>query len=632
MDLFSFASDVKSLDQIGVQFDEDSLRDTSSNDMLLFGGLDAQTHDSTEDTEGTSTPPDAPQREELMPTDTITSYHGQQNALGTTFSGHPVDIVRFRSCINSNVPRNKQQLATFPPEQNGPFSADILTVIFLYIDAQSAGDILQVSTTCKLWRFYSNFSPHWTYFRRLYWKEHKLDIPKYIRKAVVKPKVVTREEYILERQKVEDCKRIDRLLSTAKHIRWCLAIAIMVGVMITSNLVFAYFLGFLRTALRSDVNLAITTLVLMVVLTFIEVVVVISPLGRMSSPSSARDGSLRILSWCALLFTVSVLFGVITALAFTRVQAEGHVLERPTMDFTMNAECTTYSGNNEPSFAFLPALLTDLRWRPITTDATGETFEYYCLRLDSTKQCYALLFFDPEYESDVFNNATALELYKNVGSTTAFGFDPFVGGKPIDTWCAYSNRTQVIAVTDIIYAKVKAERDALYPTAVWLDSSQRPTAFYNYSFRCSSKINREKTENPQGSTSMWYEHSPPWSQYYVPLLSDTQQVRATFTKVHRHFLLYVYACYGITAGLWGLMFLGQAIFRHSAATILGTTTIVMLVAMNPISLLVSGILCVHVTDGVFMCSASSGGAMIGGGVAMIFMLATIYVSAAGYAK
>ncbi|EPY31226.1 hypothetical protein STCU_03560, partial [Strigomonas culicis] len=297
----------------------------------------------------------------------------------------------------------------------------------------------------------------------------------------MKPKVVTREEYVQERQKVEDCKRTDRLLATAKHVRWCLAISIMVGVMITSNLVFACFLGFLRTALRSDVNLAITTLVLMVVITFIEVIVVISPLGRMSSPSSARDGSLRILSWCALLFTTSLLFGVITALAFTRVQAEAHVLSRPSMDFTMNRECTAYQGSSDPSFAFLPALLTDLRWRPITTDETGETFQYYCLRRDSTKMCYVLLFFDPYYESDVFNNATALQLYKDVGSTTALGFKPFVVGGPIDTWCASSNRTQVLAVSDALYAEVKAERDTLYPDAVWLNSSGRPNTFHNYS-------------------------------------------------------------------------------------------------------------------------------------------------------
>lgn len=520
-----------------------------------------------------------------------------------------------------------------PPAQTGPFTADLFCIILLFIDVSSPRDIIEIGQCSRFWRYYANLAPHWTYFRRTALSKVNVDLPDHIRSVVAKPKVVTREEYIVERRKVEECRRRERWLNVARHCRWCLATAIMVGVMITANFVVAYFLGFLRTALRSDVNLSITTFVLMAVMTLLEVTVVIIPLGGVSSPSN-KDGMIRILSWGLVMIAVSTVFGTITALAFTRVQAEGHVLDGPTLDLSMTAECTVYLSKSWPSFALLPAVLHDLRWRPLTMDPTETELLPYCLKesdddKNTTQQCYVFLFFDATYNSTVFHNSTVWREKRDVGTRSAFGFDPIMAGRPTaGMWCAEASEPQVVALTTVMYNTVRAERDAAYPTeADWLDASRRPTSFGQISYRCSSDINREKTEDPAHSAELWFKYSTAWTKHYIPLLTYYQQIRSTFQTTHDHFLRYAYTCHIIVGALWGVQLLAQCILRHAAIGVLGMTTACTLLLLNPLTVILTGALCVHVNDSYFMCSAASGGSLIGGGVGMLFLLITVYVSA-----
>lgn len=568
-----------------------------------------------------------------LPTAAVSVFQPQNtdSTGGFTFSGQPHDVVRFRSCILVSS-RGDTEMGP-QPRQSGPFSCDILFIIFLYIDVSSPLHIIAAGHTCRQWRFYANFAPHWTYFRRMAWASRQVNLPKYIRAVVAKPKIVTRQEYVMERQKVEECRRMDCLRNRAKHLRWCVAVAIMAAAMITANFVVAYFFGFLRTALRSDVKLCVTTFILMTVMTILEVTIVIIPLGGVSSPSQ-KDGMLRVLSWGLFILAVSVVVGMVTALAFTRAQATGRVLDGPTLDFTMDAECTSYPSNAVPSFALLPALLTDIRWRPVTMDPAEASLVPYCVKRrndDSTLQCYNLLYFDAFYESEVFANASALALYKDVGSSTALGFDSTETGKPIPgTWCTASLTPQVIALTTSTYEYIRVRRDDLFPSVSdWLNPDRRPHEFSSVSYRCSSAINRERTESPSGSSVVWFEYSVPWLRHHIPLLSTERQVRSTLTRSYYHFLKYAFTCYIITAVLWGVQLLAQCVFQRAAMGVLGATTTVVLVLLNPITMIVSGALCVHVDDWVVMCSATSGGALIGGGVALLFLLTTLYVSLSG---
>lgn len=542
------------------------------------------------------------------------------------FSGVPADVVQFRSCMAPGRGRRgdgDEEASAAPPAQSGPFNAQVLATILLFIDASNAATIVQFGRTCHMWYYYANYAPHWTHLRRTEWKRRHTDLPKYIRLIVMKPKLVTREEYIEERKRVSECERRERIIGRAKFVRWCVAVGILAAASITCNYVVAYILGYLRTALRSDVNLGITAFLLSLVMTVLEVTLVINPLSGGSQ--STKETTIRVLCWSLLILTLSLVFSIVTALAYTRVQALSHVLDRPEVDFAMGAACSTYPSKYPPSFIFLPALLTDPRWRPITFDPTGAVFKPYCIGA----QCYVLLYFDAWYRSAVFDNATALHKWKNVGTATAFGFYPFEEGRPISgMWCAASEYPQVIGVTSLLYTSIVEERDALYPTdAYWLSPSVRPSDFRNYSFRGSSDINRESTEDPKGSTAEWVEVGVPWKRHFIPLTTNHLQKRADFSDKHYMFLNYAFACYIISGVVWGVMFVCQLVFKNSAIYLLGITTCITLLFLNPISMIISGFLCVNIRDEYFMCNRTSGGALIGGGFALTFLCIVIYLSA-----
>ncbi|KAG5485570.1 hypothetical protein LSCM1_07659 [Leishmania martiniquensis] len=579
-------------------------------------------------------------------TSTVRMHHLREASGDFTFTGQPRAVVHFRSCITANDARSrlyaragrgndgdaKKKAEAVLPQQTGPFSADIVCIILLYVDTSTHADIVQLGSVCRFWRFYANLAPHWTYFRRREWRK-QADLPRYVRRIVAKTKIVTRDEYIRERMKVEEYKKKEHLIGTAKHIRWCFATGIMVGVMLTANFVVAYFLGFLRTALRSDVHLGITAFVVLIVMTLLEVTLVIFPLAGSSISGTNKRSTMRILAWGLLMLVCSMYLGTISALAFTRVQASQHVLDGPTIDLTMSAQCEAYSSQSLPSFVLVPAELSDLRWRPLTLDKSERRLVPYCVQQwaggdDKTSTCFVLLYFDANYSSAVFQNESALLAGRDVGTRYANSFDPFSVGQHISgLWCNTSGYPQVVALSQIVYLSVEARRKELYPaTADWLDPSRRPSAFSRISLRCSSSINREETENPIKSTEVWYHNGVLWKWNYVPLVTTHAQVRRTFQRDHRHFLYYAFSCHIIAAVLWAAMLFAQMIFRMAASVILGVATAAALVLLNPLTMVVSGTLCVTVSDTYFMCDAASGGALIGGGIGLTFLLLAIYVT------
>jgi hypothetical protein len=651
-----FFKRTNSLDSIGVVYEEREMRSPTEvpgqrepSELRVFTTAFSTAGDNVridDNFSETSTTADTRTYSSSYPI-TASSLHMQhlrQQSGDFTFTGQPRAVVHFRSCITANDARGgavaagthddgehdgEESGVVELPVQTGPFSADILCVILLYVDVSTHADIVQLGCVSRFWRFYTNLAPHWTYFRRKEWRK-RVDLPRYVRRIVSKVKIVTRDDYIKERMKVEDYKKKEQLIGTAKHIRWVLATGIMVGVMATANFVVAYFLGFLRTALRSDVDLGITSFVLLVVMSVLEVFLVVFPLAG-SSVSDSKQNTMRILAWGLLLLVCSMVLGPITALAFTRVQAAGHVLDGPSMDFTAFAPCTGYVTKDRPSFAFLPTELSDLRWRPITFAENESVLEPYCLQAAEDKPliCYVMLFFDANYTSDVFHNVTALSLYKDAGAPTANGFHPLaIGVQSGRPWCNYSIQPQILAVTNATYPAIKAARDARFPLQDdWLVPARRPTAMKNISYRCSSDINRENTEIPPKSSDLWYSRNVAWDLNYIPLITTYTQVRSTFQKEHNHFLFYAYACHIIGGVLWFVMLVAQMLFKTAANGVLGVTTAAALLFLNPVTMIISGILCVNVSDWAFMCDAHTGGSLIGGGIGLTFLVLSIYVTA-----
>ncbi|KEG13599.1 hypothetical protein DQ04_00901010 [Trypanosoma grayi] len=633
MDYWARSGDRNSLDNIGVAYEEGGaspLPDLNTTERARR--VHVATHDAV--------PMPLPLRyhdrewssftEDLTTTDTtgftsssqqisgLMVHQREGDLLGFTFSGEPADVVCFRSCISYHSHRSGKEVSV--PEQNGPFDADVLCIILLYVSFDM-WEILQVSHTCRYWRFYANYAPHWTRYRRLDWGRRIKDLPKYIQKVVVKPKIVTQEEYFRERSKVQAAQRREELMGAARHVRWCIAIAVLSAAACASNFVLSYFLGFLPTVLRNDEALGGVTFTLMLVMVVLEVTVVIVPLGGAASPSE-KHNMMRLLAWGLFLLVTGCVFGTISALAMARVQSNGHIIGGTVLDLTMDTQCSAMELRGHPSFALLPAGLSDLRWRQLTMDNNETTFLPYCLSRSNETMCYVLLFFDAQYDSAVFNNASAL-VTKDIGTRTALGFDPF--GNSTGAWCSVLGRPQVVALAESVYKRVKAERDRLFPDDVYLNADLRPKQTGTFSYLCSVSYARVATEEQPGSSRVWYEDGQPWQRHYIPLTTNMIGSRQTFQDEHDHYLRYASVCYIIASVLWGVMLVMQCLTREQALMVLGMTTTVVIVMMNPVVLILSGILCVKLPDHFFMCSEASGGAMIGGGIYITITLVAIYV-------
>ncbi|RNF26085.1 uncharacterized protein Tco025E_01714 [Trypanosoma conorhini] len=623
MDYWTRSTNRNSLESIGVSYDE---RDAGAGERARRVQVTAPERASSpnQDRDWTSFTDDATTTDTTGFTSSsrqpagLTVHQRGGSSLGFTFSGIPADVVCFRSCISYHSHRPGRKVVV--PEQSGPFDADVLCIILLYI-AVGMREILQVSHTCRYWRFYANYAPHWTYYRRLDWSKRIKDLPSYIRKVVVKPKIVTQEEYFRERSKVQAAQRRDEIMGTARHVRWCIAVAVLSATACAANFVVAYFLGFLPTVLRSDATLGIVVFALMVTMVVLEVTVVIIPLGGARSPSE-KQNMMRLLSWGLFLLLTACIFGTTSALAMARVRSSGHIIDGTVLDFSMAAECGVIDVHSDPSFVLLPSQITDVRWRPITMDDSERAFRPYCISHANATMCYVFLYFDAFYKSRVFNNASAVAT-RDIGTRTALGFDPIDNGT--GGWCAAVGRPQVVALTESVYHRVREKSNRLFPAEVYTTPALRPQTTGSMSYLCSMDHARVTTEDTPGSTQMWYKHGQPWRRHYIPLSTDITESRETFREHHDHFLRYAYGCYLVASLFWLVMVTTQCLTREQAVVVLGATTTVTLALMNPIVMIVAGALCVNMPERYFMCSESSGGSLAGGGVFISAFLVAIYV-------
>eukprot|EP00796_Vickermania_ingenoplastis_P012046 gene12046-8298_t len=563
-----------------------------------------------------------------------TSAAGRRRENAAGYHSQADDVSTFHSCIHPS-PENHSGVA---PRRTGPCSADLLRHVILFVDVSSRSDIIQMGSVCRFWHYHTNFAPHWTAFRKSDWSTRTLNLPKNVRTTVVKPKLVTREEYVEEKKLFQEYRRNDESISRARHIRWCAALGIMVAILLTLNYLVAIVMAIFPTAaLSTDTTLGTAVFFVMAFASLLEVAVVVIPLsgsGKLFSQNGMGNMS-RVLSWAEVLVALSLVFGIILALSSARVSSLQGMLQLPLYNMTMSANCGTYDGSMHfPSFVALPALLNDLRWRPITADETQEKYVPFCLQ----DLCFSLLFFDAWYQSEAFQSASGYNA-RNIGTYTALGYNVFSacrgenknqqrvsGGATCGPWCALSNHVQIIAITQDAYKTVQAEVESTYPTMQsWLSADSRPTSFAEVTYQTSIASRFVKNGMPQHSTELW-KKGPLWEDTYVPLVSTEERNAAFYAPFREHFTWYAYTCLIITGAVWFLMLLAQCVFKEATVVLLGVTTCVTVIFLNPISMIIAGAVCLNLPADYAMCSSAAGGGLVGGGISLLFLVMTIYFS------
>lgn len=695
---------------------------------------------------------------------------GDNNALPSSSLSPPSRIPP-----SSDGPSAISSFSMSPSAFRGPLNADLLRRVFLFVSSDNRRDILAMGATCRFWYYHSNFSPHWTRFRSQDYRSHsKSDwpqLPKALRASLARPTVVTREQYVAERKLVAKYRRSAAVRSWCYDIRVCIALGVVVCILVCLNYLIGFFFGrFLYRALSLDSEMGGISFITAVFLAVVEVVVVIMPLGSMVSAgggSGGKDGGggggvvdregrktalvknhfediSRALSCAEWLIALSIIFVPIIALAFARVTAANQLLKGSTMDLTSTATCelTNVFERWYPSFAVLPAALTDLRWRPITTDASERQYIPYCIPLEFPDKnsindkhfisqlnedeiyCYSLLYFDAHYSSLAFTS-TAGYSSRHIGTYTALGYEVFGNCSANSTkdrripstslWEAEENRTQkkreysffdlgeeeayeacertkrsirrhprqrkesnrcpqkgtvmalspplavrnhsdnvlhlaveneddtdpstycaswcstflsppVIAISSILYFSLSAQLDEKYPTLnSWTDAEGRPTSLKQIEYQTVSAIPRVGTTDMARFVDL-YKHDDLWRTHYFPLVSSVEKSSTFFKNYKKHFRTYVHVCWIISVFPLVIMMLGQFFLRRSPTMLLGVSTVVVLVLLNPLSMILAGGVCVNTPDTITMCSPGLGGVLIGTGLSLCFIVLTIYVS------
>lgn len=561
-------------------------------------------------------------------------FHRMRDRDGSSGSHSKTDLTVsfFQSCI----PQTFGSGASPPPPNASLCSADVFRRILLFVDAKSRSDIIEIGSVCRFWRYYSNYAPHWTAFRKQDWSTRTLNLPKSVRTAVSKPKMVTREEYVEEKKLLQKYCREEEMVSYARYVRWCAALGFVVATLLALNFAISFFMGYFpSSALSTDTNLGVGTFFVMIFLSLMEVAVVVIPLGGSGEPFS-RNGTgrmSRVLSWSELLVGCSVVFGVVTALAFSRVQSLRGILGGPLYNMTMNATCEYTSDEvSFPSFVSLPAALDDIRWRPLTADPTAKKYIPLCLQ---DTLCFSLLFFDSSYSSAAFHNLTG---YSNrlIGSYTALGHNVFTScstdkadsvavASGCAPWCRDATYPQIISLPEEVYKKVSEDVEMRYPTAEsWLYEA-KPSSFNSVVYRTGNAALLSSLEYSPESVELWRTNSL-WYQHFIPLLTTVNEAPQHYEELKDHYFNYAIGGMIITSCLWLLMVVAQCILRSASMGLLGITTCATVFFLNPISMLIAGAVCVNVTDYYAMCTPAAGGCLVGGGVSIAFVVLTIYFS------
>nr|CCC95882.1 unnamed protein product [Trypanosoma congolense IL3000] len=543
-----------------------------------------------------------------------------EKAMSFSFASTSRDVMRFHSCIAYMKHRSTRN--AIPPDQVGPFNDEVLCLILPYVSLDMR-EILQVGQVCRYWRFYANLSPHWSYYRRLDWGRRLMQLPGYLRKMVGRPRIVTRDEYFRERRKLGEADTQGTSTSTVQHLHWCVAVALLSGMLCVSNFLLSHYFGTTVAAHYDDSTLGCIVFAVLLTVVVVQIVLVIIPLGWGVSPGKKQD-RMRLLAWAVFLLLTGTVLGTITTLTVTRVESVGELLSAPVVELASNETCELADIGRRPAFANLPASLDDIRWRPITTGDEGKEFQPHCVSHMDKSACFVLLYFDAEYTSPVFHNATSLASLKHAGTRYALGFDPFNNTKA-GGWCAAEGRPQVVAVTMPTYLRLLVGRDLNYVDGTYLDPLRRPKKVGSVRYQCSVKYPRIVTEEPPGASDIWYRKEIPWHRHQIPLVTDSRNTPEFYAKEYDHYLYYTYACYSLAALLWFLLFVLQCSLRNHSLMVLGLVTTCALILMNPVALLVAGVLCITTSDYYLICNETAGGAMIGVGIFLTALVLAVYV-------
>lgn len=548
-----------------------------------------------------------------------------------TLSGYQYMLHSF-SMMGSHVPQG-----AYPASR---CDAGLLRRIILFLPYDDRRDIIEMGSVCRLWHMQVKHAPHWSIFRQQDHRTRSLNLPKKLRTSLSQQQTVNRDEYISERQILHEYKEKGNWKSRVGHWRWCVAIAITVGVLIILNFGLAFFLAYATYDLLDPEEIAFGAVAfsLMLVNSVLEGILVVTPLSRnhpeldtqpdddQHTSSTARElaspafsslhqmGSLSFaLSWWELLVVVSIVFGTIIALAFSRifvlVKANQSTIATDGAEF-LNCSFAPWNGSyfivfptkNFSSTTHLPSVQREML--------------PYC----TASGCYALVFRGLAYlsESAPANFFSSCKIHlpdseRNDASVLLCtgqggpGFtDESSGSQP--WWLRREGHNGHIE-----YRSSFRETVPFSQFVSALKSPSAPSPFFQPQDGRQGEMYEEKAhrfffEADFGSNFSAHHH---WVGEHVRLEPREGPLRNSRNDTIQHFKSLVSACIGITGSLWIVMLISQAISIPSGTQFLGVTTCITLLCLNPLTMLLSGVLCITQKDDYFMCSSSSGGMLIG---------------------
>ena len=363
-----------------------------------------------------------------------------------TFSGEPCDILSYRSLIAIN-----DEMDPPPDCKQGPFPAELLAMILLFIPAHSRQEMIGISSVCRFWRYHSNYTPQWTRFRLNTWVG---SYPKPVAAKLKQRKIVTRTELIEERRRAIDESQQENKVARAGHwFKESIVLSLVICLLLL-NWGIAVALGHATAGLNTDGKLGSTLFFVFVVIALLDYIAlrlvsyiwfdntdriagagVYAQAMRVAADGTALelagaggasgfvDGSKTIQTtpWILVAFTVAstVVIGLLWGRILScRVIADAGTFAAPDiLSATSNFDGTpsTTQSSGTPGFIRLPAPLSDPRWMILNTTlvynsslSASPSWGYYRNNTDFLDiQRSTLLWFDESRVSPLFTNAAS---------------------------------------------------------------------------------------------------------------------------------------------------------------------------------------------------------------------------------
>lgn len=505
------------------------------------------------------------------------------------FSGDPTAVKQFRSLLPYNT--CEEGIEQEPPPNVAPFFADVLVRIFLFISLElgpchKETSALAVAQTCKMWRYYANFLPHWC-FARMKWTYSGGNNKIATGIIFFHKKLNCYQSFDSLRLIAKNPPRIGpwrfHRTSLAQRI-WAPIVAIL---FLMANLGVSVLIGIgAGKTITSDIVIGIVTWVVVCVMIIFEGLIWVWQFIENVATKVADKLFLQFM----MLLVFTFLFSVVFTLAGARVKELSKLADRGAFKLLPTTNCDALGTTLEtrsrsvPSIIELPHQLNAPEWNLVVGPVT------YNLLDDANAHDNVVTFF----ALNEYNSAMAEVLRKSLRNATCWWFDAQNGGVMPAVFAVPGNHsTTVFPSSSLLY------RSVIY--------SARLDASKDFAFP-------------------WFSpENVAWAQNGIPLLNPfmPQTVDGLETKLRN----YVVALGLISAFCIAMMVIPGIItvfVRHLKPFVLLWYGILVILA-NPIVMLAFGIACIAKggESDALMCNNGSGWIIVVGSVLYLFLVMSL---------